>query len=59
MPPLSPPVRIGRYEPIILVDVVIQWGPVSVITARPAKPRILVEDATGFTTFRRTTEPRC
>ena len=60
MTPLQPPVRIGRFEPVILVDDVIRWGPVSVITAQPSCARILVEDSTGITpaTFRRT-EPRC
>ena len=58
--PLQPPVRIGRFEPVVLVDEVIRWGPVSVITARPTRMRILVEDATGITpaAFRRS-EPRC
>lgn len=64
MSPLMPPVRVGRYEPTILVDTVIRWGPVSVLTARPSAgrlgARILVEDAIGLTpsTFRRS-EPRC
>jgi len=62
VPPLSPPVRVGRYEPVILVDAVLRWGPVSVLTARPAhsRTRIIVEHAEGLTptTFRRT-EPRC
>lgn len=61
MPPLSPPVRIGRFEPTILVDTVIHWGPCCVLTARPARtPQIIVEHAEGLTplTFRRT-EPRC
>jgi hypothetical protein len=59
--PLLPPVRIGRIEPTILVDTVIRWGPVSVLTARPIGSRILVEHADhGVTpmTFRRS-EPRC
>ena len=60
MSPLMPPVRVGQYEPTILVDTVIRWGPVSVLTARPTRTRILVEDAIGLTpsTFRRS-EPRC
>jgi hypothetical protein len=58
--PLQPPVRVGRFEPVILVDAVIRWGPVSVLTARPSRPRILVEESRGITpaAFRRT-EPRC
>ncbi len=59
---LSPPIRIGTLEPVLLVDSVLRWGPVSVLTARPARiPRILVEDLTGVTpqTFRRAAEPRC
>jgi len=60
MSPLSPPIRVGRFEPVILVDTVIRWGPVSVLTARPSRTRILVEDSIGITpsTFRRS-EPRC
>ena len=58
MTPLCPPVQIG-HDPVIL-DTVVRWGPVSVITARPARTRIIVEHAVGLTpsTFRRT-EPRC
>jgi len=60
MTPLSPPVAVGRYQPLILVDAVIRWGPVSVLTARPRKPKIIVEYANGYSpsAFRRT-EPRC
>ena len=61
MTPLMPPVRLGRFEPTILVDKVVRWGPCCVLTARPARtPRIIVEIADGLTpsTFRRT-EPRC
>jgi hypothetical protein len=60
--PLSPPVRIGRSEPVILVDTVIRWGPVCVLTARPARdPAIIVEYAAGLTpiTFRRTELSKC
>lgn len=61
MSPLSPPVRVGRFEPVLLVDTVVHWGPVSVLTARPSHPPcIIVEDARGLSpaAFRRT-EPRC
>jgi hypothetical protein len=59
MTPLSPPVRIGRFEPVIL-DSVVRWGPVCVLTARPTRHRIQVEYAYGHTpaTLRRS-EPRC
>jgi hypothetical protein len=52
--------RVGRFEPILLADTVIRWGPVSVLTARPSRTRIIVEHAHGYTpdAFRRT-EPRC
>lgn len=62
MSPLLPPVRIGRSEPIILVDTVLRWGPCCVLTARPARePAIIVEYAVGLTpiTFRRTELPKC
>jgi hypothetical protein len=60
MTPMHPPIRVGRFEPILLADTVIRWGPVSVLTARPSRTRIIVEHAHGYTpdAFRRT-EPRC
>jgi hypothetical protein len=60
MTPLHPPIAVGRFAPIVLADTVIRWGPVSVLTARSTRPRIVVEVASGYTPeiFRRT-EPRC
>ncbi len=65
MSPLSPPVRIGRGEPVILVDTVLRWGPCCVLTARPVyEPAIIVEYVDGrhqipAITFRRTELPKC
>jgi hypothetical protein len=58
---LSQPLRVGTLEPVVLVDTVPRWGPVSVLTARPLRPRIVVEVYRGVTpaSFRRTAEPRC
>ena len=57
---LHPPIQVGRYAPVLLTDNVVRWGPVSVLTARPTRPRIIVEVASGYgpEIFRRT-EPRC
>ena len=63
MSPLSPPVRIGRGEPVILVDTVLRWGPCCVLSppACAREPAIIVEYVDGLTpiTFRRTELSKC